>query len=632
MRKIAVMLCVLAPVVANVTPTAQTAAALEQRMREARVEPANWPDGLPKWRPSATPAATAPLPPPSLTEPFAIGEALYDEGRIEQAVVSLLALMQIGIAADGAPRPATGRVLVLDPAEVRTLVDIGREDLEASEDIENLPHSFADLHRAVSALLPSMSIDELAAAYTEAYQSRPDDLVAKAMMGQPLEPETRLTRTQIWLLLVDGFAGPSAADARWGTVDRVLPDLPSPNPQWSADEWKEVLARLPLVATDRILAVTAPGAARPGGSGPGAGVELTAQLRASVPALVSRLSGKSLVAARKGSLAGKAVTWEVAEDSVLHALGKVRTPTGAPTPIPADGVARFGYQPAADPTSGKGEVFEDVGQVQARFDGCQLVTAAYDVPPSMCGFVIGGRRLRGGVPVGWRPPETLAIRISSFFIGVNFDIPGLGGGTRTGLDKVEGWLAKRPDGTYHGRVKAETDATLTLRGGQQCLISFARGTQELYVIGRSVPGFGPAHRLQDYQWTTPGASTGPTMAAEPPDGGYLSLEFFPATEPVMTEDDPQCQPLLPAAPDQRGYGASYFLPFNDAQWTIPHAGYGVALRRGRATRYTDFSSRDPLADLGSATANAIGAAIKNLLKLETNTEWLVRIERRPAAP
>jgi hypothetical protein len=179
-------------------------------------------------------------------------------------------------------------------------------------------------------------------------------------------------------------------------------------------------------------------------------------------------------------------------------------------------------------------------------------------------------------------------------------------------------------------VKATTDAHLILRGTPTCQISFARGTQDLYVIGRPVSGFGPAHRAEDYQWTTPGTSTGPTMAAQPPDGGYLSLEFFPATEPVMTDADPDCQPLLPASPEQRGYGAAYFLPFNDAQWTIPHAGYGVALRRGGSTRYTDFSSKDPLADLGSARANAVGAAIKNLLKLETNTEWLVRIERRPA--
>ncbi|MGE0362518.1 MAG: hypothetical protein AB7H93_06275 [Vicinamibacterales bacterium] len=626
MRKIGVMLVVLTPVVVSVTPSAQTVEAFEQRMKAARVEPANWPDSVPKWRPPAAPATAAPLPPPSLTEPFAIGEALYDEGRLEQAVVSLLSLMQIAIA------PAAGSGLTLDAAEVRTLIDMGREDLEASEDIENLPHSFADLHRAVAALLPELSLDELAAAYTGAYEEHPDDLVAKAMMGQPLEPETRLTRTQIWLLLLDGFAGPSAADARWGTADRVLPDLRPPNPQWSADEWKEVLARLPLIGAGQMLAMAVPGPARQGANGPGANVELTAQLRASVPALVSRRSGKTLVAPRKGTLAGKAVTWDVGEDSVLHALGTVRTPTGAPTAIPADGVARFAYLPGADPTSGKGELFEDVGQVQASFDGCELVSAAYDVPPAMCGFVVGGRRLRGGLPVGWRAPETLAIRITSYAIGVNFDIPGLGGGSRNATDKVEGWLAKRPDGTYRGRVQAETDAHVILRGTTRCRISFARGTQELYVIGRSVAGFGVAHRLQDYTWTKPGSSTGPTMAAEPPDGGYLSLEFFPATEPVMTEDDPDCQPLLPASPEQRGHGATYFLPFNDAQWTIPHAGYGVALRRGSYTRYTDSSSKDPLADLGNAKANAIGAAIKKALNLETNTEWLVRIERRPAAP
>jgi hypothetical protein len=174
-----------------------------------------------------------------------------------------------------------------------------------------------------------------------------------------------------------------------------------------------------------------------------------------------------------------------------------------------------------------------------------------------------------------------------------------------------------------------------LRGTTRCQISFARGTQDLYVIGTPITGFGAAHRLQDYHWTTPGGSTGPTLAAEPPDGGYLSLEFFPATEPAMTEEDPDCQPLLPASPEQRGHGATYFLPFNDAQWTIPHAGYGVALRSGRSTRYTDSSSKDPLAEIRSGPAtpqNVFIDRMAKILKIETNTEWLVRIERRPATP
>ena len=214
--------------------------------------------------------------------------------------MSLLAKMRIGVASAAAPAPGG---LTLDESEVRTLIALAEDDLRSADDIENLPFGFADLHRAVSGLLPQLTIEELAETYTQVYQGQPDALVAKVMMGQPLEPETRLTRAQIWLLLMDGFAGPGGADAAYGAADRVLPDLPSPNPAWSAAEWREALARLPLVAASRVLAVEH------------ADAGTTLRLAPQPPALLSRLSGKPLVATRTGSLAGQEVTWELADES-----------------------------------------------------------------------------------------------------------------------------------------------------------------------------------------------------------------------------------------------------------------------------------------------------------------------------
>src|SRR5262245_33147025 len=184
------------------------------------------------------PVATAgPLPEPSLTEPFEIGEALYDQGRMADAVVSLLSLMRVAIVPDAsAAAPATAKGgLTLSQSEVHALINFAKEDLiEARDDMDRLPHTFAELHKGIADLLPGVSVEKLAEMYTRAYEARPEDLIAKAMMGRPIEPDMTITRAQIWFLLMDGFAGAAAGNGRWGTADKQIPDLKSPNPQWSA--------------------------------------------------------------------------------------------------------------------------------------------------------------------------------------------------------------------------------------------------------------------------------------------------------------------------------------------------------------------------------------------------------------
>lgn len=65
------------------------------------------------------------LPTPSLTEPFAIGEALYDPGRVADAVVSLLDLMGVGIdKADGTPLRAIGAAVTIAMAQAITTRDL----------------------------------------------------------------------------------------------------------------------------------------------------------------------------------------------------------------------------------------------------------------------------------------------------------------------------------------------------------------------------------------------------------------------------------------------------------------------------------------------------------------------------
>jgi hypothetical protein len=597
---------------------------------------------------------TAALPKPSLKEPFEIGEALFDPGRIEDGVVSLLALMHIDVVPD-AGAAQNGRGLVLSTSEVRTLADMGREDLESSTDIENLPYSFTDLHAAVAELLPAVSLEQMAAAYTRAYEMDPDDVIAKALMGRPIEPEIKLTRTQMWFLLMDGFAGAAAGDARWGAADRQLPDLRSPNAQWSAAEWREVLARLPLVSADRLLAITAPDVITQGTAPRPAPVNITMRANASAVPLVSRSTGRTLIAARAGSLAGQDVTWHVRDDSALMEIGTIASPLDTPERIGANGIAQFVIQPGVAATGSTGQLVDDWEAVQARVETRGVVAAAYAVPASLAPLTLGTSAARANLHLRWRSPDVLILKIASFFAAVNFQIPGVGGGTRTGIDQVGGYLYKRRDGSYVGTGLGEGSNKQTLRGGiaggpAACATSDTKTKQWLRVRvtpvtgcgsaadcasaasvmnappqssppgampaaprASAATGFGPAHRLEDYVWWD-----GPKMSVQPPDGGYYRVELFPVTKPDGPENP--CIPFIRAEADRRGYGASLFIPFNDAQWTTPGQGYGIALKAGGPTFYSDLSSQDPLG--GTPLAG-----VKTLFQLTGQTMWAVIVGR-----
>ena len=615
------------------------------------------------------PAADAPPPAsaltePSLKEPFEIGGALYDPSRMEDGVVSLLALMHIGVVPDASAGAAqNGRALTLSASEVRTLADLGREDLESSTDMDNLPYSFADLHAAVAALLPGVSIEQMAAAYTRAYETDPDDVVGKSLMGQPIEPEMKLTRTQIWFLLMDGFAGAAAGDARWGAADRQLPDLRSPNAQWSAAEWREVLARLPLVSADRLVTITAPDVITQGAAPRPAPVNITMRANPSAAPLVSRSTGRTLIAARAGSLAGQDVTRHVPDDSSLTAIGTIASPLDTPEKIGANGMAQFVVQPGVSATAATAQLVDDWETLEARVETGAVVAAAYAVPAPLQHLSLGTSAARAKLHLRWRSPNVLVLRIWSFYNAINFQIPGVGGATRSGIDIVWVTLHKRQDGSYVGTGPAVVDVFhQNLRGGfaggpGACVQSEILARQWLHVRATPVTacgsasdcasaasvvnapptpsppgatsaparaaaasGFGPAHRLEDYEW-----SDGTNMNARPPDGGYYRVEFFPFTEPMVANNlgENRCIPFIRAGEDRLGYGARRFIPFNDAQWTTSGQGYGIALRAGGPALYFDGSSVNPLG--GTPLA-----AVKTLFQLTGSTLWAVGVGRTEA--
>ena len=66
----------------------------------------------------------------------------------------------------------------------------------------------------------------------------------------------------------------------------------------------------------------------------------------------------------------------------------------------------------------------------------------------------------------------------------------------------------------------------------------------------------------------------------------MSLEFFPTTAGVYSKTD-RCQNEIQQTEDP---SKPYFLPFNDAQWTIAHAGYGIALPTSGTLQYYENTS------------------------------------------
>ena len=182
--------------------------------------------------------------------------------------------------------------------------------------------------------------------------------------------------------------------------------------------------------------------------------------------------------------------------------------------------------------------------------------------------------------IGWHAQEALDVRITNRYnvrLGIGgFTLGALLDGTRTGNDGIVGTLVWNEDkDTYEGTVNAwargTQKITSTLTGSFQCPSAESHGWQELDVVGTKIPAFGPAHKLSDYSWTSGDHG-----------GGYVSLEFFVATPPRYLKRD-RCQTNIGGwTSEASGHTPAWLLPFNDAQWTVEHAGYGIALPNKKA--------------------------------------------------
>jgi hypothetical protein len=551
----------------------------------------------------------APLPTPELTEPFAIGEALLDPARVDQAVVSLVARMGIE----------------LNDNLIRGLIEMSRDDLANAKD-GRLPWSFRDLHKAIHPLLPELTVEHMAGQYNSAYSAAPESLAAQVMQGQPLEPDTPLTRAQIWFLIVDGFAPPvvapklaqlapiaqqSSSGPSYGTASLTFGQLPSPILGLSNQDYYHLLSILPMLAYQLPFDVVPfTTQAHEGHGGPGRQVAIEARIGVGPNPPIGP-SGAVLLRPLVADRSNRMIWWEVRDRSAMERHGSFDVIDGVPVRTDFMGVARLRYTPKKENANGQGTNFAKTASVGARISQWDLLTSQYDMPPVLAGFALGDRNAPGVMVVAWHE-KGMRIRIENNYVA-KMDLGFLGNGFRRGKDLAEGSLEEQPNGSWEGTVTATIHMTQFIQGlGQSCPETTFDGTQELKVTGEVWGALGGAQTIVYDQ----AAST-----AEP-DGGYLALTFETAGPASVTPTQP-CLDLI-----ERDYGQPPFLPLNDARWTQLEGRYVIVLPTKGLLVYEDFTADS------DATGPDVRAAVQGGFDVEDRgrkalTEWLVPKRRYP---
>ena len=538
-----------------------------------------------------------PLPKPELTEPFAIGEALFDPARVDQAVVSLVARMGIR----------------LNDNIISGLIQMSQDDFAHAQG-GRLPWSFRDLHKAIHPLLPELTVERLAEQYNDAYAAAPESLAAQVLLGMPLEPDTPLTRTQIWFLIVDGFAPPAVAPrlaqlapvaqapssgASYGTASLTMTQIPSPIPGLNLTDFHYLISILPALAYDLPFDV-APFStqAHEGHGGPGTRVTIEARIGANPVPRVGP-GGSVLLQPLVADRSNRMINWEVRDRSRIEGHGSFDVANGVPVRTDLSGIARLRFTPKREAADGQGSNFTETASVGARIAQWDLLTSQYQVPPMLRGFVMGDRVAPGVMAVAWHD-KGMRISIKNTYTA-KFDLGPLGNGRRTGTDLAEGSLAQQPDGSWTGTVTASVDMTQFLQGlGQSCPETRFIGKQELKVTGQVSDALGGAQTIVYDQ----AASTGE------PDGGYLALTFETAAPAEIAPSGP-CLDLI-----ERDYGMSPFLPLNDARWTQTEGVYVIVLPSKGLLVYEDFT-----ADSATQTGPM------SVLPFKADSTWKIEVEK-----
>jgi len=606
------------------------------------------PSGLPAGATEITDADLAPdpsppIPEPILSDPLAIADALYDPAGVASGVVSALDLMGIAIVGgDGTvrhqPRGTPPVALSLTEDEVRGLIAMGSADARAI--IPGMPggspYTFSDLYRALSPLLPGVSAADLASRYAGAYEAHPETLFGAIFGTQPIGPDLALTRAQLWLLLVDGFVrgegsargGPSrvilaaSSSPGWGTAAAGLPVLVSPDPRLSATGFQLMLAHLPLLAYSiPFEAQPLVASAHEGHGGPGQTVPMSSHIGPGTGStLVDPITGAPLFLPASPRQDGIPVRWTSNDASVMDEHGSLDRMLDIPIPTDISGDATLRYTPREEAANGRGDEVAAVANLAARVGMADLVTHFYDVSPIARGFLFGDRVTPGLLHIGWHEEAGLEISLENIHNVIieqyiQAFLPGFTGQAhRTGVDSVKGFLARQPDGTYRGTLRAKVDlysvhmkfasAACDFDGGSHVVASSA---QWLQVVGRPVTSS---------SWDGFDLAEWGRVRSGSPDSEVVQLTFYPASSPrawsvwcltPVQYDDPE-----------RGPQGTY-APFNALNWTDPTVGYPIFTPSSGTLSYSD--ARGTLDPLRALALNQVDGSV-----------WSVDVTRKGNAP
>ena len=609
-------------------PTAQPASpAANETQVPAPSGSSSGPDASGDPHPSAVPGdgepqAAAPLPQPTLDEPFAIGEALYDPARMGVAVVSLLDRMGVGIyARDGSPIRKGAERQAGDPwlseDEVRGLIAMGVEDLEtafeANPDAAGGPFTLADLAAALEPVLPGLSADSLAEGFGRAYAEHPDDLVPQVMLGQPIEAATPLTRVQLWLLFMDGFVGPAGSGAAdvsdirlaaaglqitWGTARSRLRPIPAFDPDLTGPEWRELYAHLMTIADTIDFVLHEPSGVHEGHGGQGAPARALAVVRRASP-LVSAITGRVILPVRTGSLAGIPLTWRSRKESVLRKHGSLDVSLPATIPTNDDGDVEVHYTPKKEVANGAGVVARETASLYVTAPRRDLVERTYvlagPILETVVEFQFRGVRTATGerFPIAWHDKGIELTLTNTFDVRIDTSPSGVEGlAHRKGTTKVSGVLVHQSDGTWRGTLDGQGDDsqiemnfTAPLAGGR------CSGTDEFAQDLDVVAVEQPRGTIDANQFV---------LGRGVFDGVDLVLRFYPAG-PISTTGAACLTPIEYRGPGADGtlLSASY-AQFNDARLTDPFLGFLVHTSDSGELEYIDYSRQNAAIQIESS--------------------------------
>jgi hypothetical protein len=553
-----------------------------------------------------------PLPEPTLVDPFAIGEALYDPSRMADAVVSLLDLMGVGIyARDGTlirrgDEHAAGDPWLYD-SEVRGLIAMGIADVLDGGD-DGPKRSLADLYALLTPLLPEVSHDAFIAAYRDSYAAHPDDLVPMVMLGQPLDESARFTNTQMWLLFMDGFvelAQPPAARmepgvllARAGsrpnfsTANARLPPLNLPT-SMTARDWQELEAHLWTAWTWAKMDAFATAVAHEGHGGTGRPVRIIARIKRPT-SIVSAVDGRVLVAATNGPLDGIPVDF-LASNNAWQRHGSLSPPfstsaNAGQLTTDASGEVAAVFTPKKEVANGHGEVAAEPIPIRTFANGAVLFARAYVVTDQRLAAFLTSALQYGQfleefeLWVEWHQPGIQVTISNSYDVTVAPETGGLvARAHRKGVDQFFGVLTRRDDGTYRGTMHGSTSATAQMEfvagvAGTRCEDETKDFHQELQVVARVAPTPPIDPNIEVIAPGDPGRF----------DGGDLILSFYPTSPPSGTPG--KCQGVVEyfgPGPDGARMSGEY-ASFNDSHWTDPSLGFRIHLPSSGDLRYTNL--------------------------------------------